>query len=287
MASIEFHSGDARAASRGVAPSAPVFAGFSRWAGRFVRFAALVALALALPVAIGLLWHVATLRQWVSPQVLPPPAWVFQTFLDLSGSGEIATGIAVSFARIARGLLLGATLGFMFGLLIGFSRRADAYLGPTFRAIATVPSLGWLPILILILGIEESLKTVILAKACFVPMAISIAEGVRTIPPRFKDVADVLSLRLSTRFAKLTLPAIAPFFFTGLRLSTAQAFVSLIVVEMLAGTDGIGYMMVWGRTLFQLDIVIVGMLVVGATGFALDLVLRRTEKHFAGEGRHG
>lgn len=287
MASIEFHPGDARAASRQAASSAAFLARFEAWAGRSARFAALGALALALPLAIGLLWQVATIRQWVSPQVLPLPAWVLQTFLDLSGSGEIADSIAVSFARIVRGLAFGATLGFLFGLAIGFSRKADAYLGPTFRAIATVPSLGWLPILILVLGIEESLKTVILAKACFVPMAISIAEGARTVPPRLREVADVLDLRPATRFLRLTLPAIAPFFFTGLRLSTAQAFVSLIVVEMLAGTDGIGYMMVWGRTLFQLDIVIVGMIVVGAAGFALDLALRRLEARFGGEARHG
>ena len=91
-----------------------------------------------------------------------------------------------------------------------------------------------------------------------------------------------------TRFLNLTLPAVVPFFFPGLRLSTAQAFVSLIVVEMLAGTDGIGYLMVWGRTLFQLDIVIVGMLVVGATGFLLDVLLRRLEAYFADPDlRHG
>jgi sulfonate transport system permease protein len=69
----------------------------------------------------------------------------------------------------------------------------------------------------------------------------------------------------------------APFIASGVRLSLSHAFVSLIVVEMLAGTDGLGYMMVWGRTLFQLDIVIVGMIVVGAVGFVLDLLLKRAE----------
>lgn len=252
------------------------------------RLSARLAVVFALPVALALLWQVAADRAWVSVQVLPPPAWVLQTLLDLIGGGEIVSAVAISFTRIAFGLLIGASFGFLFGLLIGFSKRADAYLGGTFRAIATVPSLGWLPILILLLGIDESLKIVILAKACFVPMAIGIAEGVRNIPPRLKEVADVLALPRRTRFLKLTLPAIIPFFFTGLRLSTAQAFVSLIVVEMLAGTDGIGYLMVWGRTLFQLDIVIVGMLVVGAAGFLLDVFLRRLEAHFAApELRHG
>lgn len=253
------------------------------WRGSLVLLAAL-----ALPAAIFVLWHEATARQWISLQVLPPPAWVFNTFIDLLRTGEILANIQISFTRIAWGLMIGASLGFLFGLLIGFSRQADSYLGTTFRAVATVPALGWLPILILLLGIDESLKIVILSKACFVPMAISISQGVRSIPSRLREVADVLTLSRRTRFFKLTLPAIMPFFFTGLRFSTAQAFTSLIVVEMLAGTDGIGYMMVWGRTLFQLDIVMAGIIVVGMAGFSLDLLLRRIEARFpVSEDRHG
>ena len=234
-------------------------------------------LILALPVALVALWWGASINGLVSPQVLPRPDWVVQTFLDLLASGDIIAAAAVSFRRIAEGFLIGATLGFFFGLLIGKSRTADAYLGPTFRALAAVPSLGWLPVLILLLGIEESLKIVILAKACFVPMAISTAEGARNIPAGLTEVAQVLGLRKRTRFLKLTIPAMAPFIASGVRLSLSQAFISLIVVEMLAGTDGLGYMMAWGRTLFQLDIVIVGMIVVGVVGFVLDILLKRAE----------
>lgn len=235
------------------------------------------ALVLIAPAGLLALWWVASTEGWVSAQVLPQPDWVLQTFLDLVGNGDILSAAIVSFRRIAEGFLIGASLGFLFGLLIGKSKTADAYLGPTFRALAAVPSLGWLPILILLLGIEESLKIVILAKACFVPMAVSTAEGARNVPKGLTEVADVLRLRASTRFFKLTIPAIAPFIASGVRLSLSQAFVSLIVVEMLAGTDGLGYMMVWGRTLFQLDIVIVGMIVVGVVGFALDFLLKRAE----------
>ena len=247
---------------------------------RFAKVKSLVGtglLVLGLPLALLTLWWAASINGLVSPQVLPQPDWVVHTFLDLLVSGDILTAAAVSFRRIAEGFFVGATLGFFFGLLIGKSTTADAYLGPTFRALAAVPSLGWLPVLILLLGIEESLKIVILAKACFVPMAISTAEGARNIPAGLTEVAQVLGLRKRTRFLKLTIPAMAPFIASGVRLSLSQAFISLIVVEMLAGTDGLGYMMVWGRTLFQLDIVIVGMIVVGVVGFVLDILLKRAE----------
>jgi len=229
------------------------------------------------PVCLLVLWWAASANSWVSPQVLPRPDWVFNTFLDLLADGDIFSAAIVSFQRIAEGFLIGASLGLAFGFLIGKSKIVEAYLGPSFRALAAVPSLGWLPILILLFGIEESVKIIILSKACFVPMAISTAEGARDIPKGFNEVADILGLRARTRFFKLTIPAMAPYIASGVRLSLSQAFVSLIVVEMLAGTDGLGYMMVWGRTLFQLDIVIVGMIVVGVVGFALDLLLKRAE----------
>lgn len=229
------------------------------------------------PVCLLVLWWAASANSWVSPQVLPRPDWVFNTFLDLLADGDIFSAAIVSFQRIAEGFLIGASLGLAFGFLIGKSKIVEAYLGPSFRALAAVPSLGWLPILILLFGIEESVKIIILSKACFVPMAISTAEGARNIPKGFNEVADILGLRARTRFFKLTIPAMAPYIASGVRLSLSQAFVSLIVVEMLAGTDGLGYMMVWGRTLFQLDIVIVGMIVVGVVGFALDLLLKRAE----------
>lgn len=258
---------------------------------RSVRFQFRIAtgvLALAGPVCLLILWWAASANSWISPQVLPRPDWVFNTFLDLLAEGDIFSAAVVSFRRIAEGFIIGSSLGFVFGLLIGKSETANAYLGPSFRALAAVPSLGWLPILILLFGIEESVKIIILSKACFVPMAISTAEGARNVPKGFSEVADILGLRTRTRFFKLTIPAMAPYIASGVRLSLSQAFVSLIVVEMLAGTDGLGYMMVWGRTLFQLDIVIVGMVVVGVVGFLLDLLLKRTEALMCkGSGAHG
>jgi len=101
-------------------------------------------------------------------------------------------------------------------------------------------------------------------------------------------VADVLRLRPATRFLRLTVPAALPTIFGGIRLGLSNAFVALVVVEMLAATEGLGYMMVWGRTLFQLDIVMVGMVVIGVVGLVLDRSLSVIERHvLQWGGRHG
>jgi sulfonate transport system permease protein len=229
------------------------------------------------PLSVLVLWQVATARGWISPQILPSPLMVLTTFFDLVRTGAIADNLAISLRRIALGFSLGATLGLLFGSLIGLSRTAEQFIGPIFRALAAVPSLGWLPILILIFGIDETLKVLIITKATLVPIVLNTSQAIRNVPRHLIEVASVLRLRRSTTVGKLFVPATLPTVFTGIRLASSHAFIALIVAEMLAGTEGVGYMMTWGRTLFQTDIVIVGMMVVGILGFTIDCLLRKLE----------
>lgn len=237
-----------------------------------------VLLALALPAAILLLWQLTVARQWVSPQILPAPTLVLGTFLERAHSGELGAGLLISLQRIASGLAIGGVLGLALGVWLGVSQRACTYLEPTLRALFAVPTLGWIPILILIFGIEETLKIIVISKAVLVPVVMSTSRGIRNIPMAYIEAARVLRLRRWTYLTRLTLPASLPIVFSGFRLGLSHAFIALIVVEMLAATEGIGYMMVWGRTLFQLDIVVVGIVVVGVVGYALDVALRRLEQ---------
>lgn len=237
-----------------------------------------VLLALSVPLAIVLLWQWSAVQGWVPPQILPAPALVFDTFVELARSGELLDGLLISLQRIASGLAIGVPLGLALGIWLGVSARARRYVEPTLRAVFAVPTLGWIPILILIFGIDEALKVIVIAKAVMVPVVLNTSRGIRGIPVAYIEAARVLRLSRWTRLTRLTLPASLPVVFSGFRLGLSHAFISLIVVEMLAATEGMGYMMVWGRKLFQLDIVIVGIVVVGVAGFALDLLLRQLEK---------
>lgn len=244
-------------------------------------------LALATPVALLALWQAVTALGLVAPQILPAPSRVAQTFAELAADGELAAAARISAWRLGVGLALGAGLGFLFGMVLGASRRAEAWLGPSFRAIAAVPALGWIPVLILLVGIDEMLKIIILTKACFVPMTIATRDAWRAVPRGYAELGRTLGLSRRAQFTRITLPAMVPMLFSGLRLASGQAFVSLVTCEMLAATEGIGYLMVWGRTLFQMDMVIAGMIVVGASGIALDQLLRLTERRIrARMGEH-
>jgi sulfonate transport system permease protein len=232
----------------------------------------------AFPLAVLIGWQVTAENNWLPVQILPAPATVLSTFWDLVTGGDIVANLQISFWRISLGLAVGGLAGLAFGTLLGVSRAADEMFGPLFKALAQVPSLGWVPILILIFGLDEMLKIIIIAKACFVPTVLATSEGIRNVPRPYREVAQVLRLRRRSVLTKLLIPAALPTVFGGIRLALSHAWIALIVVEMLAAAEGVGYMMVWGRTLFQIDVVIVGMLIIGGIGLLMDAGLARLER---------
>jgi sulfonate transport system permease protein len=231
-----------------------------------------------LPLALLVLWQVTTSVGWLAPQILPSPAAVGATFIDLVTGGDIIEGLAISLRRIAVGFACGAVTGLAAGIALGRSAKVEQYFGPSLRAIAQVPSLGWLPFLMLIFGLGETLNYVIIAKACFIPIAINTSAGIRNLQVSHLEMARALRLRRSTMMWRVVIPGALPSVFSGVRLALSHAWIAMVVVEMLADTTGIGYLMTWGRTLFQIDVVIVGMILIGVIGYAMDRGLRHIER---------
>lgn len=230
------------------------------------------------PLFLLLLWHVAVEKSWVNPLLLPAPDLVWTALKDLYESGELWENLSISLTRIAYGFSAGMLLALILGLSMGLSRTVEAYVWPTFKVINLVPVVGWIPLLILLVGIDEALKIILIAKAALVPMAINIFKGVRNIPESLTEVVDVYQLSTWSRFKNLVLPGAFMSFIGGLRLSLASAWGALVAVELLASSEGIGYLMVYGRQIFQLDVVMATVIVIGFVGFFFDVLIRLLQK---------
>lgn len=244
--------------------------------------AVLWSVGLIFPLLLLYTWQIAVERNWVNTLLLPPPELVWIALKDLYSSGELWSNLSISLSRIGYGFSAGIVVALALGLAMGLSRTAEAYIWPTFKVINLVPVVGWIPLLILLVGIDEALKIILIAKAALVPMTINVFKGVRNISPQLIEVADVYQLGTWSKFKNLVLPGAFLSFIGGLRLSLASAWGALVAVELLASSEGIGYIMVYGRQIFQLDVVLATVVVIGLVGFAFDVFIRLLQKQFRG-----
>lgn len=235
---------------------------------------------LLLPALVLALWFMATQKQWLPEQILPAPALVWQTFLELSQDGELPNNLLISLERIAWSVLYGGSAALLLGFAIGLSRRAYDYLYPTFNLVAQFPVVGWIPLLMIFLGIDEALKIAAVSLAVFVPVLVATYKSVLNVPVHLLEVAKVYEFSRLQTLRKIVLPAALPSVISGLRQGVMQAWLALVFVELLASSEGIGYLMVWGRQLMQMDIVFMVIAVIGVVGLLLDTVLKRIEQHF-------
>ena len=222
-----------------------------------------------LPVLVLLRWFVAAQQRWMPEQILPAPSVVAETAWSLL-SGDLLAQWGFSLQHLALGLLLGAIAGTLLGALFGLVPAAAQRVEPLFYALAQIPTLGWIPLFMVLFGIDNGLKLAVIVKTTVVPMTINTQQAVSSVPLALSEAGRVMNFSRWQRLRWLVLPASLPGWFTGLRLALSQAWVSLIVVELLASSEGIGYLMVWGRQLFQLDIVFVTIAVVGFSGMLME-----------------
>lgn len=236
-----------------------------------------VAAAWAAPVALLALWQVACLSGLFPPQVLVPPSVVAQALADMAASGELQRHVGDSLYRLLVGFAIGAGAGMVFGAALALSRLVEAMLSPLFLTLWQVPVIAFVPLMVMFLGIDEPFKIAVVAIAAFFPMALATFDGIRGVPRNWFDVAKVYRLSLLQLIRRILLPATVPAVLTGLRISLTRAWVVLVAAELLAADSGIGQMMEMGRQLFQIDVVLAGVVVSGLIGFLLDRGARWVE----------
>jgi sulfonate transport system permease protein len=238
-------------------------------------------LALALPATLLALWAAATQQGWVARLILPAPGAVFVALQDMAHSGDLTTNLVISLRRVLAGFALGAAAGLATGALMGLSRTAEILLRPSLMGFVQVPVLAWIPLLMIPFGIGETLKLAAIGIAAFTPVLVHTAKGFRQVPPALIEVGMLYRFTWPQRVRHILLPGALPALSTGLRLGLTQAWQSLVVVELVASTEGIGYLAVMARQMFQLDVMLATMLVIGLVGFSLDRTLRAAENTLA------
>ncbi len=253
------------------------------WSGRGPRAArrpAAPAGLIACAVIVAAWWLTSTL-ELAPPFLLPAPDVVLETARDLVVDGTLFRHLQVSLLRIAAGFLgavaIGLPLAVAFGLWPGFARSLD----PLVEFLRHVPPLALIPLLILWLGIGEAQKLAVIILAAFFPIFLNAGTGIAQCDPKLVEVGRVCGLGRAAIVRRIVLPAALPAILVGLRLGFGYSWRALVGAELIAASSGLGYMIVNAENLARTDIVIVGILVIGLLGVALDRVGRILARRLA------
>lgn len=234
-------------------------------------------LGLLLPLALLALAEALVRAGWVAPHLLPPPSAIVLTLGELIGRG-LAEHLLASTLRVGAGFALGAGLAVALGALVGLSPRAEALLDPGFQALRAIPSLAWVPLLLLWLGIDEGSKVTLIAIGAFFPVYMGVASGLRDVDRKLVEVARMSGLRGVALVRRVLLPAAQPALLTGLRNGLSLAWMFMVAAELIAATRGLGYLLTDGRETGRADIVLAAIVLLALLGKLSDTGMAALER---------
>jgi len=249
-------------------------------AGRYWRLLSALLKRAASPLILLAVWEAASRSGLLPERILAAPSQIFATFGELLWSGEIGSNVLVSLHRVVTGLAISLTLGTALALLAGLSRRGEIAIDSPMQMARTLPFLGLVPLFILWFGIGEFTKVALIAFATTFPMYLTLYSGIRGIDARLVEAARLFGLNYPALIVHVILPGALPSFLVGLRYSLGISWLSLVAVEQINATAGLGYLINNARDFMRTDVIVVCLLVYSLLGLATDLMVRAIE-HYA------
>jgi NitT/TauT family transport system permease protein len=245
-----------------------------------------VALAIVVPLCLLLIWDLMVRR--TGTRLVPPPSGVavmmwdfaFGGIYDDAYSASLPIHFWKSVQRVYGGFAAAAMVGIPLGLLIGRLPLLRAMLDPTLSLLRPIPVTAWLPLSMIFFGLGPRSAIFLVFLGAFYPILLNTIFGVKSVDPRLFEAAEMLGCTGHQLFRSVVLPASLPSIFNGLRLGASFAWILIVVGEMTGVPEGLGAVIMDGRTLSRTDLVITGMIVIGITGFLSDRILLGVSHYF-------
>ncbi|MDR1518970.1 MAG: ABC transporter permease [Planctomycetota bacterium] len=226
------------------------------------------------------LWETAPRLGWVNRTYMSPPSAVSRALYLLFLRGELQEHFMISLKRVAAGLLVSVVIGVFFGVFIGYFRRIERYLDLLFQSFRQMSAFGLFPVFILLFGLGELSKTIIIFWASFWPVLLNTSTGVRNADSVLIRSAQSMGASRSFIFRKIILPAAAPEIFTGIRLGGSYCVMAVVAAEMIGATSGLGYLILYSQETFNVPEMYAGIVSLALLGLGLNFILHAAELHF-------
>jgi sulfonate transport system permease protein len=231
------------------------------------------ALGLVLPVGAALAWELAVHAGVSDGRLVPPPSVIFQTLAELAQSGELQRHAGATVLRVAAGFGFGVVAGTLFGAVAGYSALMHRLLDPTLQALRAIPSIAWIPLFILWLGIFETSKIALIAVGVFFPVYLGVMGAILAVDRKIVEVGRIFRLSGPALVCRILLPAVLPAYVVSLRAGLGLGWMFVVAAEFMGASEGLGYLLVDGQQLGKPAQIVAAILAFAVLGKATDTIL--------------
>jgi sulfonate transport system permease protein len=236
---------------------------------RFVR----PALGLLLPVGLALVWEIIVWRGLSNGRLVPPPSKIFATIVELARSGELLRHILATLTRVAAGFGLGVAAGTLMGAVSGYWGLARRLLDPTVQAVRAIPSIAWVPLFILWLGIFETSKVALIAVGVFFPVYLGVMGAILSVDRKIVEVGRTFRLSGPAMIRRILLPAVLPAYVVALRVGLGLGWMFVVAAEFMGASEGLGYLLIDGQQLGKPAQILAAIVIFAILGKTTDWLI--------------
>jgi sulfonate transport system permease protein len=249
-------------------------------------------LGLLLPAALALVWEAVVWFEWSSGRLVPPPTRIFATIVELARSGELVRHVVATLTRVLAGFGFGVLAGTLLGAMSGYWGLARRLLDPTVQALRAIPSIAWVPLFILWLGIFETSKIALIAVGVFFPVYLGVMGAIASVDRKTVEVGRIFRLSGPAMIRRILLPAVLPAYVVALRVGLGLGWMFVVAAEFMGASEGLGYLLIDGQQLGKPAQILAAIVIFAILGKTTDWLivigfapLLRWQDAFGAQGR--
>ena len=228
---------------------------------------------LIVPVLLAIGWEVGVRAGLIPGRLMPPPSVLWHSAVAMARTGELQTHVQATLWRVLVGFGIGAGAGTLLGTITGASVWARLLLDPTIQGVRAIPSLAWVPLFILWLGIFEMSKLALVALGVFFPVYLGVLSAIADVDRKLVEVGRVFGLSRVGIVWRITLPAILPVWVASMRSGLGLGFMFVIAAELMGASEGLGFLLLDGQQMGRADSILVAMIAFALIGKAADGIM--------------
>jgi sulfonate transport system permease protein len=230
-------------------------------------------LGLVLPVTLAAVWEFVVRMGWASGRLAPPPSVIFQEFVDLARSGDLQRNTLVTLGRVAAGFGSGVAVATVVGAAAGYSPVIRRLLDPSLQALRSIPSIAWVPLFVLWLGIFEASKITLIAVGVFFPVYLGVMGAIQSVDRKLVEVGRAFRLSDVQMVRRILLPAVLPTYVIALRSGLGLGWMFVAAAELLGASEGLGYLLLDGQELGKPAEIVAAIVAFAVVGKATDWLI--------------